>query len=637
MAGRLLLRPLLVGLPLVVLDAFWVVQAEKVGLGPYFTTISLFANVFFLLTVLVGINVLLRRFAPRAALSQAELIIVYTMLAVGAALCGHDMIPSLVMMMGHVAWFSNGANGWQDRFGQYLPAHLTVSDRDALKGYYEGHASLYAPEVLQAWAGPVLWWGAFIVVLFWCMMCLNILMRQGWQDRERLPFPIVEIPLQMTEPGGALWRSPMFWTGFGICAAIEILNGLAYLYPNVPEITIKAQNVEGQGVFGRFPWNAVGYTCYSFYPFVIGLGYLLPLDLSFSCWFFYFFWKAQLVLSRAMSWDTTPDFPFVREQAFGGYLAILFFLLWNGRNYFREVFRRILGEPSDADDSREALTFRQAAGGFLIGFAFVTWFLARAGLSPLVAVAAFIIYFALSLAIARMRAELGPPVHDLHFAGPDHMLVRAFGTPAFSGQDLTILSFFYWFNRAYRSHPMPFGVEGLRAVPTERAAQRALFTATMLAGIVGTAAAFWAYLHYAYALGTQANFGSKSWFADEAFNRLNGWLQSPQPPNGQANAAIGVGFVFCALLMAARIKFPWWPFHPFGYAISSSWSMNNVWLPLLIAWAVKGLLLRYGGVRLYRAGLPFFLGLILGQMIVGSGWHLIGLLLDIRPYSFWTG
>ena len=52
--------------------------------------------------------------------------------------------------------------------------------------------------------------------------------------------------------------------------------------------------------------------------------------------------------------------------------------------------------------------------------------------------------------------------------------------------------------------------------------------------------------------------------------------------------------------------------------------MNNARLPLLIAWAAKGLILRYGGVRLYRQGLPLFLGLILGQMVAGSAWHLIG-------------
>ena len=45
-------------------------------------------------------------------------------------------------------------------------------------------------------------------------------------------------------------------------------------------------------------------------------------------------------------------------------------------------------------------------------------FMTAIGLSPLLCVVAFLIYFILATAIARMRAELGPPVHDLHFSGP---------------------------------------------------------------------------------------------------------------------------------------------------------------------------------------------------------------------------
>jgi hypothetical protein len=35
--------------------------------------------------------------------------------------------------------------------------------------------------------------------------------------------------------------------------------------------------------------------------------------------------------------------------------------------------------------------------------------------------------------------------------------------------------------------------------------------------------------------------------------------------------------------------------------------------------------------------MPIFLGLILGDMIVGSLWHLIGWAMDLTPYSFWGG
>ena len=622
---------------LIVLDAFWVIEAEKVGYGPYFTTISLFANVFFILTGLIVVNGLLKRFAPRLMWSQSELLLMYSMVGIGAAIAGHDFAPSLVQMLGHPTHFGNAANGWLGRFGRFLPAPLMVSDETALKGYYGGHSTLYAPENYGPWLGPLFLWTGFIVVLFGTMQCVNVLVRQGWQDRERLPFPVVEIPLQMTDSESGLWKNRVFWVGFALCAVIEIVNGLAYLYPNVPKISVGQTDISGQGLFATRPWNAVGFTAYSFYPFAIGLGYLLPLDLLFSCWFFYLFWKLQMVASAAFALDVTPDFPFVREQAFGGYFAILMFLFWNGRNYFKQVWACIWKEPSDLDESGEALTYRQAFVAALIGLFLLVGFMWWAGLSPLIGFAAFAIYFSISLVVTRMRAELGPPVHDLHFTGPDHILTRSFGTPAFSGQDLTLLSFFYWFNRAYRCHPQPIGIESLKAAKQLGASQKTAWWGLLLAALVGTIACFWAYLHLAYGLGVQAKWNQGSGFASEAYNRLNGWMQTPQPPNGLANGAIGVGFLFCSLLMLARIRFPWWPLHPIGYAISSSWSINLVWMPLFIAWIAKGVLMRYGGVGLYRKALPFFLGLILGQMIVGSIWHLIGLALGLTPYSFWGG
>ncbi|MGQ9525776.1 MAG: DUF6784 domain-containing protein, partial [Armatimonadota bacterium] len=125
-------------------------------------------------------------------------------------------------------------------------------------------------------------------------------------------------------------------------------------------------------------------------------------------------------------------------------------------------------------------------------------------------------------------------------------------------------------------------------------------------------------------------------FGPEPFNRLQGWLQNPQKPNIQALTAMGIGFVFTFMLMTLRMRFYWWPFHPVGYAVSSSWSLHIMWLPLLIAWAVKLLILRYGGLKTYMQWLPFFYGLILGEFVVGSLWTIIGIVLDIPSYGFWV-
>src|SRR5581483_12389393 len=79
-------RAVALGALLTPLNAFWVIQLERVMFGPFPSTISLFANVVFLLFLFVGLTALLRRFAPRLAFSQGELLTLYTMLAISTGI-----------------------------------------------------------------------------------------------------------------------------------------------------------------------------------------------------------------------------------------------------------------------------------------------------------------------------------------------------------------------------------------------------------------------------------------------------------------------------------------------------------------------------------------------------------------------
>ena len=70
--------------------------------------------------------------------------------------------------------------------------------------------------------------------------------------------------------------------------------------------------------------------------------------------------------------------------------------------------------------------------------------------------------------------------------------------------------------------------------------------------------------------------------------------------------------------------------------MSNSWGMATVWFPLLIVWVVKGLLLRHGGLGTYRRAMPFFLGLIMGDFMVGSLLSVLGTATNTRVYAFWV-
>src|SRR5262249_52741091 len=149
--------------------------------------------------------------------------------------------------------------------------------------------------------------------------------------------------------GAAFFRNRLMWAGFAAAAGLNLYNGIAFLYPALSPLPLGI--IDLKPLLTVKPWNAVDWFPVTLYPLIIGLGYLLPLDLLFSCWFFYFFWKGQLVVANAMAWDTTPDFPFVREQGFGAVFGLFCFTLWSGRRTYAEIVRRALTENRPARET----------------------------------------------------------------------------------------------------------------------------------------------------------------------------------------------------------------------------------------------------------------------------------------------
>jgi hypothetical protein len=622
-------------------NAYWQVQMEIIRGSAHPTTISLFFNVIFILLVVTLANRTVAAFRPRWALSRADLLVVYSMLAIGSCVTGHDFMEVLVPMLAWPWRFADASNGWESRWFRYLPSWLMMPDKKAMEGYFVGNSTLYTREHLLAWAPAVLAWSGFIVVLLFVMQCMNVLLRKQWTERERLSYPIIQLPLELTAGAdegrlSPLFSQRLFWFGFAASGLVDVVNGLNLYYPSVPAIF-----TPGFGrsyldlrplIFMNKPWNAVGWTPISWYPFMIGVGMLMPLDFLFSAWFFFLYWKALAVVTVALGYDADPRAPYTNMQAFGAYMAFVVFSVWLSRGYLRQVWRTILGRPSGLDDRDEPLRYRTAAIGIVLGIAALAAFSARIGMPWWIGVAFFMIYLGLALAITRMRAELGTPVHDLHFTGPDWVLAEVVGTRSFAPPTLMAFSLYFWFNRAYRGHAMPHQLEAFKLADVTRTAQRQWFGALLLAAVLGSLAGFWAMLHLNYHYGATAKAGT---FGPEAYKRLDDWLQSPHLGSAPAALAVVAGFLIAVFLQAMRTRFPWWPFHPLGFAVTSSWEINLVWMPLLIAWVLKLVILRYGGRQGFGKSIPFFLGLIMGQFVVGSLLNLWGIANDLPTYQFW--
>ena len=206
------------------------------------------------------------------------------------------------------------------------------------------------------------------------------------------------------------------WLGFCIAGGLTVWNGINFLFPFLPELRTRNQSYQ---VFTDSPWNAMGKIPFSLYPFAIGLGFFIPLDLSFSCWFFFWYWRLLRVVGAMFGFRNLPGFPYMNEQASGGYLALCVLAVWASRKHLIQVGRMVFNRNTSQEDTDTLIPYGVAVFGLIAVMITLVIFCYYGGANIGVMFAFFVIYYMISIAITRMRAELGTPVHDLHYSGPD--------------------------------------------------------------------------------------------------------------------------------------------------------------------------------------------------------------------------
>lgn len=608
------MKALLLGVILILLNCYWIVSAENRVVWEL-TDFSIFPTVLFTLFLVAAVNLFLNRFLKNLSLSQAELATTYIMISVATALAGHDMIRQLVPLMGNAFWYATPENEWQDLFFRFIPRWLTVDDKRILEGYFEGGTSFWEERYIKAWLVPIIAWSGFVIVLLFVMLCINIVIRKQWIEHEKLTYPITSLPLEVINNTSSLFSNRLMWIGFGIAFGIELLAGIHYLYPAIPYLNLK---YELGRLFTEKPWNAIGWLPVNVYAFAVGLGYLMPLDLSLSLWVFYLFWKVQLVLFSVMGWKGMGSYQ--SEQRAGAWIGIGILALWTSRKHIKHVLFSAF-----SNRSVEPLA-RMAIFGIIIGMIFIVVFWHQAGLPFWVTLMYFGIYFVLCIAMTRMRAELGPPTHELHGMHPDRIIVSFMGTRKLGARSLTNTTLLSWLAYGYRCHPMPHQLEGFKISSSLKMSDRRLIIALVLAAVVGTIISIMAHITIYY------KYRFARWGIGE-FYRLQSWLAYPTRMNVPVLKQMGFGFLLSMLLMIMKRRFFWWPLYPVGYAAGGGWAISWMWFSVFLGWLSKRLLLSGGGLKAYRRAMPLFFGFILGQFLAGSLWSLIGAVFEKNVYT----
>ncbi|MBM4042456.1 MAG: hypothetical protein FJ290_28525 [Planctomycetes bacterium] len=600
--------------------------------------------IFLFFLLIFGVNGLLRRLGPRLGLSSAELVTVYVMLVLASAIPSWGFTMNMMGLTGGLRYYASPENEWYAHILPHLKAWAAPTDDAALRYFFEG---LPPNEALpwQAWAAPLFWWSTFILAVYLVMICVVTILRRQWVEHERLTFPLAQLPLEMattaspTAAWPSLFRSKMMWAGFAVPALIFSYNGIQKYVPAMPVFELGAwlQIIPGvlySTFFVRFE--------------VIGLSYLVNTDVLLGLWAFAWYFMIEKAIFKSIGFTigaeelySDPGQPTEAYQAFGAVTAYVLIGLWVARKHLRGVFRKAFFNAPDVDDGRELLSYRAALIGLVIGLAYVVAWMTRSGLAlghALIFIVGALIAF---LGLTKIICEAGLAYARTPVT-PSALTHSIFGPAGLGPASAVNLGLALCWSGDTRTIVMTSAATGAKMGDAAGVRPRRLFGAMFLALVVGIVASMAAVLLIGYARGGM-NLGS--WQFGGMTNCTGTWMINHMPLQDRIGEGtswgklgfLGIGAALMSLLMTCRYRFPWWPIHPAGLAVGLTHPTFHVWFSIFIAWLIKIIVLKMGGISLYRRTRPVFLGMILGAFTTAGLWLVIDWLAGRQGSGFTLG
>jgi hypothetical protein len=635
-------RAVLIGTGVTVLIAVATPYSDLVMRGTWVGLTAFPISSFFVLVALaLGLNPLLRRLGK--TLSTRELLTVFCMALVAAGIPSFGLTGLLIPYMAGPRYFASPENQWDEVLLPHLPSCLAPRDDSAIVALYEGTSATGVPWAV--WLGPLLSWTVLAAALYLCIFCLCSLLRRPWVDDEKLVFPLTQLPGDLAEVDSGrtfppLFRNPVMWGFAAVPLLIHTLNGLHFYFPAIPSIPVHRLDL---GIYLRErPWTAMSPLWMRFSFTAIGVSYLLPAELSFSLWFFFLFFLAQQVIGSALGYtmpkvQAYPVRQFVAHQMVGGILWFGVFLLWNARSRLKAALdtarRRDWSQPPG-----EAMGHGKAFAGLALGMGIICAWGELAGAGVTATLVMFLLFFVVHLVAVRLVCE-GGMLYVQHPFRPMNMILAATGSARLGAQRIATLNLFdHLFMLDNRSPLMPCLMQSLKLSDRAGTPRRQLTLA--LAWSVGLAAicSYVAYLRLMYAHG---GLSLNPWFTTYYTRSLYSSWTANLITHGQAASPVtfvtmAVGAATVVFLLAMHRNFLWWPLHPIGYLMGASWPMINFWFPILLGWAAKSLIMRYGGARAYRYLIAGFVGFIFAEFTSAGVWVVVDFFAGVRGHEIFS-
>ncbi len=597
-------------------------------------------SIFGLLLLVFLVNLPLRFLtrSNRFSLTALELTVIWMMIIVAVGIPSMGLLQFLLPCLVALRYFTTTENDWAETLQPHIPDWLVVTDSQAVTDFYEG-LSAGGGVPWHPWIKPLLVWGLFVLVFYFTTVCLATILRKQWIERERFSFPLVQIPVQLAaEPErgtllNSFFKNKFLWVGMALPMLIHFLNGMHAHFPTVPEIPL-IFNIHR--AFTEKPWHTIGWwpaMNIAIYFSVIGVAALLTLEVSFSLWFFFLFFKLQYIIMNATGVGIGPWVSCSR-QVMGGYLIFVPAVFWGGREHIASIFRKafsIQGKQTYndsnrrlVDDSDEPLSYRLALFGFLLGFVTLVVFFVVAGITTWVAIVTLLSIFITSVVLSWMVVNGGLLLVQAPFFPSDYINFTL-GTAAMGQKSMAVLSFQRTFLRDWGEFMMPNFLHSFKAADEVHLARRRIVPILGISIVVAILVSVYASLTLVYDKGALF---LQNWPFINAprgyFNRMNKLIQFPIETNWLEVYSMIAGAGFTGFMLWMRQSFVWWSLHPIGYLLGATYPSFHVWSSIFFGWVIKYITLKFGGPLAYRRIRPIAFGLIFGEYLMVGIWMVIG-------------
>ncbi len=577
-------------------------------------------------------NFILFHFRGRPFLTTRETAVVYIIIMVTSGLPSSGLLRYMIPCGTVPYYFANAGNRWEQLFWSRIPDWMAVSDPEAAtwfwEGLPEGQAMPWRPWIKMMSHWSILFGG------FWAVMIsLSSLVRRQWADRERLAFPLVQFPAEVLRqdesgPSAPFFKNKLVWIGAGLVFLIHLLTGLHRYFPAVPGITT-FYNLD-PSIPDR-PWSAAAPLYMAFFFGAIGFGYLLSLEVSAGFWASVLYLKAQAILLAVFGFEGdsawSGDLSKVSNgQQLGGLLVLAFVFIWLLRGTFIDAFRKAFSRAPEIDDSTEPLSYRAAVFTFIIGLLLSLGWLVAGGMNPLAACGFMFFFLAICLVLTRIVAEAGMLMVHLSFAPTDYLKLFG-GTRALGPANLTVLTFVDCaLTFDLREFLMPSVLNAFRLADAEGISTRKLIAPLVTGLVMCVIISIPAFLLTFYLPGAAqvGNIVELRMHPTRYFTLLGNRLEANEQYVALDYISMLSGGAIVGLLSWLRLNYVWWPIHPLGFVMGTSWASLNLWYSLLIGWFLKLLTIRYTGLAGYVRYRPLFLGVILGDVLGAVLWDIVG-------------